>query len=400
MVNYVNTVLVGKGAAALAADTFDNGDLVKAASADTNNNGKFVIVDAETGLALSASTIVGKNAIKVGYITDKTVRGINGKTFPVVKWSNVIKRNEIKSFSAHTATSSDGNTEDTVYIDLSGITASTIAGNKRVLVRITYKDMPTRYRKWTDTYEYLTKADDSAAKIAAGIADVIKRDWKRSRVEVKVGVIDTTSTDNTGVVGGGKYFHADADQDNTTHAVIQIKALPYTDDDAIDTINVANKIRFNANLYYTDPQAAGFASKNKYAISGAKITKVPGLTYAGDWKLVRDHEAQAMGYEGILNRGEGTWPIIKPAMETVDNAKYSYLTLEFETMYRAADDIQRHTKECLEVFDIINTNGADSTVAFPVKDAIEAWIDNNVTKDNIESIIADYNTENGITGTI
>ena len=197
---------------------------------------------------------------------------------------------------------------------------------------------------------------------------------------------------------------------STTGKVIQIKALPYTDDDAIDTINVANKIRFNANLYYTDPQAAGFASKNKYAISGAKITKVPGLTYAGDWKLVRDHEAQAMGYEGILNRGEGTWPIIKPAMETVakdasnNPAKYSYLTLEFETMYRAADDIQRHTKECLEVFDIINTNGASSSVAFPVKAAIEAWIDNgasnNVTKDNIESIIADYNTENGITGTI
>ena len=208
MVNYVNTVLVGKGAAALAADTLDNGDLVKAASANTSNNGKFVIIDAETGLALSTSTIVGKNAIKVGYITDKTVRGINGETFPVVKWSNVIKRNEIKSFSAHTVTSSDGNTEDTVYIDLSGITASTIAGNKRVLVRLTYKDMPTRYRKWTDTYEYLTKADDTTAKIAAGIADVIKRDWKRSRVEVKVGAINETEASNTGVVNG-KYFHAE-----------------------------------------------------------------------------------------------------------------------------------------------------------------------------------------------
>ena len=57
-----------------------------------------------------------------------------------------------------------------------------------------------------------------------------------------------------------------------------------------------------------------------------------------------------MGYLGILNRGEGTWPIIKPAMETDLSAQYDALTLEFENMYRAADDIQRKTKQTLEVY--------------------------------------------------
>jgi len=57
-----------------------------------------------------------------------------------------------------------------------------------------------------------------------------------------------------------------------------------------------------------------------------------------------------MGYQGILNRGEGTWPIIKPAMVTDLNAHYNALTLEFENVYRAADDIQRKTKQNLEIY--------------------------------------------------
>ena len=80
------------------------------------------------------------------------------------------------------------------------------------------------------------------------------------------------------------------------------------------------------------------------------MDKVPGKQYEASAKLVRDREAQAMGYDGILNRGEGTWPIIKPAMEADINAQYDALTLEFENMYRAADDIFRKTKQTLEVY--------------------------------------------------
>ena len=57
-----------------------------------------------------------------------------------------------------------------------------------------------------------------------------------------------------------------------------------------------------------------------------------------------------MGYQGILNRGEGTWPIIKPEMETELGGQYDAITLEFENMYRAADDIQRKTKQTLEIY--------------------------------------------------
>ena len=181
--------------------------------------------------------------------------------------------------------------------------------------------MPHRFRKWTESYEYITKDGDTAATIATGIANMINKEWKRARVQA-----------------------------SAASGVLTIVALPYDDDDAVDTLNVANKVRFNVNLYWTDPQADGWESKNKHFPAGVTIAKTPGEQYAASAKLVRDREAWAMGYQGILNRGEGTWPIIKPDMEVQLDKHYNALTLEFENMYRAADDIQRKTKQVLEVY--------------------------------------------------
>jgi hypothetical protein len=93
-------------------------------------------------------------------------------------------------------------------------------------------------------------------------------------------------------------------------------------------------------------------SKNKHFPKGRGYTKVSGKQYPASAKLVRDRESWAMGYQGILNRGEGTWPIIKPDMEVQLDKHYDALTLEFENMYRAADDIQRKTKQTLEVYGV------------------------------------------------
>ena len=57
-----------------------------------------------------------------------------------------------------------------------------------------------------------------------------------------------------------------------------------------------------------------------------------------------------MGYLGILNRGNCTWPIIQPAMVTDLSKTYDAITLEFENMYRAADDIFRKTKQTVEIY--------------------------------------------------
>lgn len=333
MITYVNTVLVSNlnsgavlGAAPAAAANMNT------ASADY---GKFIIMNCDPNVAstklydVTSSNAGSINTIRIGIVTKKNNAVVlpNGTTqyLPVIKWSNEIKAADIKSYNNLTYAA---DTEDQVTIDFTNIDTHTknkfAEGGKRIIVRLTFKDLPTRFRKWTESYEYVTVAGDTETTIAANIANMINKEWKRARVSA----------------------------DGATAKKVILTALPYDDDDAVETLNWANKVRFNVNVYWTDPAADGWDSKNKFFPTGLTIVKTPGKQYPASAKLVRDREAQAMGYQGILNRGNGTWPIVKPDMEVALDKHYDALTLEFENMYRAADDIQRHTKQTVEVYGV------------------------------------------------
>ena len=349
MITYVNTVFVANATAkyALASTTHNTVDELTASDKD-----KFVVIDVDTDKIITDPA--GVSRIKIGYITGKTMTLKNGTVVPVIKWSNIINQHDIKSYT-YNAYAAD--TEDTIYIDFGGLTDILSGGSapkgKRIIVRLTFKDLPTRYRKWTESYEYITKAGDTKKDIAVGIAKLINGQTKRARVIASVGKMDTTSASATATVGS-KYYHADSNWDNNSvdsnDNTVKLVAMTYDDDNTVDTLNWANKVRFNANVYWTDPAAEGWESLNKHFPTGTEIVKIPGQTSASSWKLVRDRESQAMGYEGILNRGMGTWPIIAPKMNVVEDGKYGCLVLEFENMYRAADDIFRKTKQTVEVY--------------------------------------------------
>ena len=317
MITYVNTVFVSNtnNPAVIEGTKTLKGDKSNVAG----NVGKFVF-DKKDDL------------FRIGLVKDGVLRvhGAKTETYAnIVKWSNWIDKNYIKSATFMLADAYKKNTklaeEDTITIDFTGCDDNDpnefAHGNRRIVVRLTFKDMPTRFRKWTESYEYVTKPGDKAEQIANAFAAIITDQYKRARVDAKAAA-----------------------------GVLTLTAMPYDDDNNIDTINVANKVRFNANVYYTNPQAAGFASDNKYFPTGLTINKKEGYNDPMSAKNVRDREAQAMGYEGILNRGCCTWPIIKPAMATDLSKKYDGITIEFETKYRAADDIQRHTKQTIEIY--------------------------------------------------
>ena len=329
MITYVNTVLVGTGKDAIVNAEPQKASALNTPSADA---GKYVVMimdqNVEGNNPYDTTKLANAEKIKVGIVTNKNTMSVdkegNRVYYPIVKWSNIIKKDDIKSF--HQTTYFDS-TEDTVKIDLTNTDSALLAefakGYKRIVVRLTFKDLPTRYRKWTESYEYITKIGDDATSIAEAIAAQINIQYKRARVSASAAA-----------------------------GVITLAALPYTDDDDVDSINWANKVRFSANIYWTDPTAPAFASKNKYVIYGATIKKTPGVWCQTDAKLVRDREAKAMGYEGILNRGQGTWPIIKPDMVTDLSQTYDGLTLEFENSYHTADDLIRKTKQTLEIYDV------------------------------------------------
>ena len=328
MITYVNTVLVGTGAELAATAP------VAQTEKNTPNTdaGKFIVMSMDNVTDPYSTTNTAKaKKFRIGFITGKNtaVRTKDGdvKYTPVIKWTNPIKREDITSIAKQTYFQS---TPEKVTINFKNV--ETVApeimtefakGERRIIIRLTFKDMPTRYRKWTESYEYVTKPGDTAEKIAEAIKKQINVQYKRARVY---------ATANAGIV--------------------TLEAMEYDDDNVNDSLNWANKVRFSVNAYYTDPTAPAFASKNKYSITGLKIEKTPGKWCTTDAKLVRDREAQAMGYQGILNRGEGTWPVIKPDMVTDITKNYDGLTIMFENHYHAADDQIRRTKECVEIYDI------------------------------------------------
>lgn len=352
MITYVNTVLVSSR---------DSGAVLSAAPATSasmttpsTDAGKFIFMNCDPGVAankiyeVTAENAQGIQTIKVGIVTKKNLAVHNYSTGavtyqPIIKWSNEIKANDIKSYNVLSYTA---DTEDKVYIDFASIDAAVLGllddGGKRVITRLTFKDLPNRYRKWTESYEYVTRVGDDENDIAKGIAQMINKEWKRARVKATVGTV-TYAAD-------GVTFSSFAT--SASGKAIELEALPYDDDDANESLNQANKVRFNGNVYFTDPNADGWESNNKHFPQGVIISKVPGKQYPASAKLVRDREDMAMGYQGILNRGEGTWPIIKPEPEVDITKHYDGITLEFENMYRAADDIFRKTKQTLEVYGV------------------------------------------------
>mgnify|MGYP004616275835 CR=1 FL=1 len=330
MITYVNTVLVGTGAELAATAP------VAQTEKNTPNTdaGKFIVTSMDNVTDPYSTTNTAKaKKFRIGFITGKNtaVRTKDGdvKYTPVIKWTNPIKRDDITSIVKQAHFDS---TPDTVTIDFSNVNPAVMTefkkGERRIIVRLTFKDMPTRYRKWTESYEYVTKPEDTAATIAKAIMKQINVQYKRARVHATV----------------------------ETEGIVTLKAMDYDDDNVNDSLNWANKVRFSVNAYYTDPTAPAFASKNKYSITGLKIEKTPGKWCTTDAKLVRDREAQAMGYQGILNRGEGTWPVIKPDMVTDITKNYDGLTIMFENHYHAADDQIRRTKECVEIYDIAGSS--------------------------------------------
>lgn len=313
MITYVNNVFVGTGAGV-------------AENATAATAGQFVV-----------ESVDGTDKVRIGIATNKEYKDRNGSTHKIIKWAAPIQKDDVRSIALSKYAE---DTEDTVVIDFTGANIDSLKG-KRIVVRLTFKDLPTRFRKWSESYEYLVQDSDTLVTIAEHIANDINKQAKRARVE------------------------ASASQGKLT-----LVAMKYTDDDSKDSISPAAKIRFSATMWYTDPQAPAFASKNKYFVAGAKIEKTPGEEYTATWKLVRDMESQAMGYEGILNRGECTWPIIKPAMNVVEGGHYDSLTIMFENNYRTADDLQRKTKQMINIYDV--TGSTIETLKSAIESALNA----------------------------
>ena len=328
MITYVNSVLVSnKNGETLATAEELKG---KAKKEDLKPLvGKFVFMNCDpakqNGTAIEDVYKMDSAAdrFKIGVVTSDSFQKVDklgNVTFvPVVKWSNIINVADIKSV---TKLEYKEDSEDEITIDFSDIAPETLdllaQGGCPIVLRLTFKDMPMRYRKWTESYSYVTKVGDTVQEIMAGLVKDIIRAPKRQRVYAKI--------------------------DGQKLVLTQMK---YDDDESNRTENVYMKGRFDANMYWMNPAAPGWASNNKYDL-GVVFSKKEGVTYPATAKLVRDRERATFDYQGVLHRS--CWYDPQPAMVTNLDNKYDGITIEFENQYRTADDLWRRTKQTVEIY--------------------------------------------------
>lgn len=328
MITYVNSVLVSnKNGETLATAEELKG---KAKKEDLKPLvGKFVFMNCDpakqdgTTIDDVYSMDEAADRFKIGVVTSDSFQKVDklgNVTFvPVVKWSNIINVADIKSV---TKLDYKEDSEDEITIDFSDIAPETLdllaQGGCPIVLRLTFKDMPMRYRKWTESYSYVTKVGDTVQEIMAGLVKDIIRAPKRQRVYAKI--------------------------DGQKLVLTQMK---YDDDESNRTENVYMKGRFDANMYWMNPAAPGWASNNKYDL-GVAFSKKEGVTYPATAKLVRDRERATFDYQGVLHRN--CWYDPQPAMVTNLDNKYDGITIEFENQYRTADDLWRRTKQTVEIY--------------------------------------------------
>ena len=328
MITYVNSVLVSnKNGDTLATATDLAGKRTKEELKPLV--GKFVFMNCDPakqdGTAIEDVYKMDSAAdrFKIGVVTSDSFQKVDklgNVTFvPVVKWSNIINVADIKSV---TKLDYKEDSEDEITIDFSDIAPETLdllaQGGCPIVLRLTFKDMPMRYRKWTESYSYVTKVGDTVQEIMAGLVKDIIRAPKRQRVYAKI--------------------------DGQKLVLTQMK---YDDDESNRTENVYMKGRFDANMYWMNPAAPGWASNNKYDL-GVVFSKKEGITYPATAKLVRDHERATFDYQGVLHRC--CWYDPQPVMVTNLDNKYDGITIEFENQYRTADDLWRRTKQTVEIY--------------------------------------------------
>lgn len=328
MITYVNSVLVSnKNGETLATAEELKG---KAKKEDLKPLvGKFVFMNCDpakqdgTAIEDVYKMDAAADRFKIGVVTSDSFQKVDklgNVTFvPVIKWSNIINVADIKSVAK---LDYKEDSEDEITIDFSGIAPETMdllaQGGCPVVLRLTFKDMPMRYRKWTESYSYVTKVGDTVESIIAGLIKDIIRAPKRQRVYAKI--------------------------DGQKLILTQMK---YDDDESNRTENVYMKGRFDANMYWMNPAAPGWASNNKYDL-GVVFSKKEGVTYPATAKLVRDRERATFDYQGVLHRC--CWYDPQPAMVTNLDNKYDGITIEFENQYRTADDLWRRTKQTVEIY--------------------------------------------------
>lgn len=315
MLQYVNTVLVGK-------------DQPTTAIANPTA-GSIVMCDEKGAIITTSAAAAAAETVKIGLVTDETLdytdpKGV-AQSIKKINWSNEINKQTIRGLNEFSYAP--------VVQDVITIAFGTIVpqvGNRYVL-RIVYRDIYEHPGQFTHSYEVMGAVGMDAAGLAEAFRLRINAHAGKRVIATLAGTTLTlTAKPKTGMLTEGK-----------------------------EAITLYTRVQMEAFMWYTDPSGVGFSSRNKYIIPGVTVTTIPGTNGLGNPYIIRDREQAALAYKGITFRTH--WPVIKPELKVELDKKYDGFVLEFENQHRTAEDDFRQTKQSVEVY--ISNGAAIATTA-------------------------------------
>lgn len=400
MLQYVNSVLVGKAQSVVSG--YNGSDEIA-------TPGSIVMVDAFGAPISTEAAAAAAKKIRLGLVSDKTLAYTNPSDGSVsninlVQYSNYITPDAIVNYKSFTYSAP---VEDKIVISAD---SCTVTAGYRYVLRLIYRDLYEHPGQFTHTYEYIANGGDGVYDVLSAFAKTINKDTRRrctavagtkasatiggilfnavnagaagNDITIQFAAATTASaitvtnkaiviTPKTGeltldkiqaIIAGSAAASAlvTAVSGTATGSPVAatnlaggsldltLTALAKDDNEGKESINIYTRVNMNAVMWYTNPNATGFASKNKYPIANMVITKIAGSNGAGYWKEVRDKEQAALSYRGILNR---TWfPVIKPELNVDPTATYDGCVIEFEPEHANAEDSFGKTKQSVEVY--------------------------------------------------
>jgi hypothetical protein len=133
---------------------------------------------------------------------------------------------------------------------------------------------------------------------------------------------------------------------NTTTKLLTLTALERNDDPDLWTPNKYKQVIFNTSMYVTNLRDS-ILYNNYYENSGAVINiATKPVRGSGFWKMVRDEERESLAWRGYTNQLADFMPI--PTLYTTIGGQYDTVTIDFESMYKSADNQYSKTTPLVE----------------------------------------------------
>jgi len=273
---------------------------------DINRTSSLVIGGASDNLALGEGVVLdkNKNILSAGATISDTdtiyiVEGLsttydyvtpNGTSITDVRQlliSSPIKGNSVSEYSGASYTAA---TEQTYTVNFGTLTP--VVGTEYVL-RIVYTDVIEDPRQFTYTYRVVATSTTLATLYDAFVTAINSHATRR---------INAT--------------------DNTTYITLTAKA--FDDNTEVDSINEYKQVKFEVSL-----------QSNNFASDAAITQTVAPYAGQGTYKLVRDEEKWAQGYEGLLNRT--AFPTQVPTFRTVLDETYNCIVIRHKNWFTSAN---------------------------------------------------------------